>query len=361
MRQNILVFGGSFDPPHLYHIRLLHCAIKKINPEKVIIFPTYLSPFKSAHAADYVHRRNMISILMLKHHIKFDIVDFELRKKRKVYTFEIASYMHNKYPDSNLYFLMGSDSFKDFRKWKRYRDVIKYFHIVVGIRKGYSVRKKYGAIILGQKFDNISSTSLRKRMLLMKYSDLDTDIKKYIIRNGLYFSNFILKVKSLVKRRRFRHIISTVKLAVELAEKNNYDITKAFLAALLHDSAKDMSISEQLSLIKRAGIRIKDIEKIKTMAPDIIHQWAGMALSMKLFKIKDRDVLEAISKHTTGDKTMSLLDKIIYVSDFACEERDFKEAEEIREIAYRDIEKAFFKTRQYKEEFIKKCGGFLYE
>ncbi|MBP7795460.1 MAG: nicotinate (nicotinamide) nucleotide adenylyltransferase [Elusimicrobiales bacterium] len=361
MRTNIIVFGGSFDPPHSYHIKLLKAAIKRIRPEKIIIIPTYLSPFKSRHTADYEHRKKMISLMLIKHHINFEINDFEYKKRRRVYTYEIARYMAKRYKNSDLYFLMGSDSFKEFERWKRYRDILKYFHIVVGIRKGYPIKRKYNAIILKEKFDNISSTDLRMKMFTTDYSGLDSYVKKYITDNGLYYSDIINRVKNIVTRERFDHILSTVKLAIKLAKQYEVDITKAFLSALLHDSAKDMSIKKQLSLIEKAGIKIKDIEKIKAMAPNIIHQWASAAVAKKIFNIKDTEILSAISKHTTGDKKMSLLDKIIYVSDFASEKRSFKEAVEIREIAFKDIENAFVKTRDYKREFVKKNGGFLYE
>lgn len=360
MRPNILVFGGSFDPPHNYHIKLIKAAIKRIRPDRVIIVPTYLSPFKSGHTADYEHRKEMISIMLIKHHISFEIDDFEYRKGRRVYTYEIASYMAKRYKNSELYFLMGSDSFKEFKKWKRYRDILKYFHIVVGMRKGYIVKRKYNAIILKGKFDNISSTDLRMKMFMADYSGMDVTVKKYILDNGLYYSDIIKRIKKLVTRKRFNHILSTVKLAISLAKQYKVDITKAFLSALLHDSAKDMSIKNQLSLIERAGIKIKDIEKISVMSPGIIHQWASAAIAKKMFNIKDPNILSAISKHTTGDQKMSLLDKIIYVSDFASEERSFKEAVEIRKIAFKDIDNAFLMTRDYKRKFVSKTGGFLY-
>ena len=48
---NIAIFGGSFDPPHLGHDMIVKEALKSLNINKLIIIPTFLSPFKSEFGA----------------------------------------------------------------------------------------------------------------------------------------------------------------------------------------------------------------------------------------------------------------------------------------------------------------------
>lgn len=363
--QSILILGGSFDPPHSYHLKVLKYAIKKIKPSKIIIFVTYQSPLKEKHFVSYIHRKKMTKILTKKANIKCSFDDFEFKRKKKTYTYQIKRYLKEKYPSHTLYFLMGSDSFKNIEKWKRYKEILKTFKIVIAQRKGYSIEKnkikKYKLIILDKKFDNISSTLLRKKILTLDFSSIDKDIKNYIIKNKLYFTDIILTVKKTISKKRFKHTISVIKIATDLAEKYNLDLKKVFFAALLHDIAKELPLEKQIRLIKKEKIKIKKFNNVIKKAPQILHQWSSAVYAKKIFKIKDKEILSAISKHTTGDKKMKLIDKIIYVSDFISDDREFREARIIRKIAFKDIELAFKKTKELKSMYVIKNKEYLYE
>jgi len=358
---SILVFGASFDPPHRYHIEILKSAIREIKPSKVIIIPSFLSPFKTSHFADYRHRRKMIKMLLEKNNLKFQIDDFELKKKRKTYTYELARHLKNKHKKAVFYFLMGSDSYNLIKKWKRHKEVLKTFKIIVAQRKGYEIKNKKNILILKGKFSNLSSTQIRNRILNDDYSLIDSSIKRYIKKNSLYFSKMIKDIKKIQTRKRFNHTISTTIGAIELSKIYKADTLKAAIAALLHDITKDMELSKQLKIIKRSKMKVKDLEELSVKAPQIIHQWASAGYAKLKFKIKDKEILSAISKHTTGDKKMSLLDKIIYIADIQAMDRNFKEVKMIRRLSLKSLRLAYNKAREAKMKYIRKKSGFIYE
>lgn len=363
INEKILVFGGSFDPPHKYHANILKKAVKTIKPNKIIIVPTYISPFKNNHCASYIHREEMLKIIIKKNKIKAYIDDFEYKRGEKTYTYQLAKYLKRKYKKSEFYFLLGSDSYNSIEKWKRYEEIKKTFKFAVAVREGNKINKPIteNVIILKGIFKNLSSTEIRNRLFCGDYSLIDKEIKKYILNKGLYFSNVIQEIKKLQTKKRFKHSIYVTKLALELSRIYKADTVKTILAALLHDSTKDMKIEKQLELIKKSYIKVRKISKVIKDFPEILHQWSAAAYSKTKFNIRDKEILSAVKKHTTGDKNMSLLDKIIYVSDIAAEDRNFKEAGIIREIAKKDINKAYEKAKKIKENFVKMKKQKLYE
>lgn len=67
-------------------------------------------------------------------------------------------------------------------------------------------------------------------------------------------------------------------------------------------------------------------------------------MAEKKYNIKDKEILDAIRYHTTGRKNMTLLDKIIFISDYIEPGRKFKGIDEIRELAYKDLDLALYKS-----------------
>jgi len=62
--------------------------------------------------------------------------------------------------------------------------------------------------------------------------------------------------------------------------------------------------------------------------------------------------LSAIQKHSTADKIMSPLDKIIYVADIAERNRKFKDAVLMRKTALRNLNEGFILALAKKIEYV---------
>lgn len=127
--------------------------------------------------------------------------------------------------------------------------------------------------------------------------------------------------------KRLTHILGVAKLAKELAIKYNLDSEKAYVAGLLHDFCKYESISEMLEIIndKEIEARFKD-------APQIYHAYASSVMANKLFNITDEEILNAIKYHVYGRSGMSLFEKILVISDFAEDSREYFACKEVRKI-----------------------------
>lgn len=360
--RKILIFGGSFDPPHNIHIEMLNDAIKKINPTFTLIVPTYLSPFKKKHLFSYHERKKMIKMFIKNYGIKAKIYNFEYYNKKKTYTYMLIKNLKLIYPKSEIYFLLGTDSINTIKKWKRYKYLIKNLIFVVAKRKGIKIEKNAGikSIILPKEYPNISSTQIRKEIFSGNFKNIPQLLRKSIDKK-LKITKLLRKIKKMMSKERFNHTIETIKLATYLAWIYGADIKKAFIAAALHDIAKDIPIHKQIKIIKDCKIKIKNFSKVIKNAPQILHQWASRCIAEKQFNIKDKVILSAISKHTTASKKMSTMDKIIYLSDISAADRNFSEVKDIRKLLPINIDKAFEKAMNIKIKYVKRKKGYIYE
>ena len=127
-------------------------------------------------------------------------------------------------------------------------------------------------------------------------------------------------VKSRLSEKRYKHTINVKKMAVKLAKRYGADEEKAALAALLHDSAKELPKAEMLQIFADNAIIAKNAAK--RPAP-VWHGYAASVLCQTQWGVTDPEILSAIECHTTGKQNMSLLDKIIYMADMTSAERDY--------------------------------------
>jgi len=146
-----------------------------------------------------------------------------------------------------------------------------------------------------------------------------------------------LKLKEIMSEERFQHSLNVSLVAQDLALKYNCNVEKAEIAGLLHDCAKDLNYKTLKKITSEYNIRIDEItQKI----PKLLHPIAGMIIAEKEFNIKDPVILEAIRVHSTGSIHMSILDKITFLSDKIEPLRNLEGIEEIRKIAWKDLNQA---------------------
>lgn len=146
------------------------------------------------------------------------------------------------------------------------------------------------------------------------------------------------QLKSMLTEDRYNHSLGVMNTAVKLAEKYGADREKAEIAGLLHDCAKNMSLSESLETAEKYSVPLSDMEKTSSA---LIHAPLGAFIAKNRFGIEDKDILSAIAAHTVAKENMSTLDKIIYLADMIEPNRNFPNVDEYRRLAFEDLDKAF--------------------
>jgi len=146
-----------------------------------------------------------------------------------------------------------------------------------------------------------------------------------------------ISLKEILGEERFKHSVNTSKVARKLAIKYDYDADKAEVAGLLHDCAKDLDYKTLEKMVFEYNI---ELDEIIRKIPKLLHPLVGAVIAKKEFNIQDPVILKAIKAHSTGAAQMSLLDKIIYLSDKIEPLRNMNGVEEVRKMAEINLDKA---------------------
>ena len=148
-------------------------------------------------------------------------------------------------------------------------------------------------------------------------------------------NEIIRTVKTRLSEKRFRHTQGCVDMAEKLSVRWGADVALARRAAWLHDVTKELPYEKQLEIVAKSGDTLTPMQK----SEKIIHAFSGAIVAREEF-LECEDVCSAIRWHTTARSGMSILEKIIWISDLTEEGRSFNGVEKIRELAFSDISRA---------------------
>lgn len=151
-------------------------------------------------------------------------------------------------------------------------------------------------------------------------------------------------LKNNLSKKRYNHSVNVANAAVKLAERYDCDKDNAYVAGLLHDTAKEMPVKEQLELVEKSELDVSEIER-KTTA--LYHAVAGAELIQTLFDIHNPEIIRAIRYHTVACKDMSKLEQIIYLADLISDDRDYKDVKKMRKYSEQSLEKAMFEALKF--------------
>ena len=175
------LFGGSFDPPHVGHVRPVQEARRSLGLDRVIYVPTARPPHKTdpedAPEAPAPCRFAMVEMALLEEEGLY-ASPVELRPDRVTYTVETLEHFRSREPDAALHLLLGSDSLAGLDAWKRWRELPRLARLVVLGRPGAEPARIRGDLPeeLRELFDrggidvvtdamiDVSSTDIRWRL-----------------------------------------------------------------------------------------------------------------------------------------------------------------------------------------------------
>lgn len=160
--------------------------------------------------------------------------------------------------------------------------------------------------------------------------------------------------------KRYLHTLGVVEKALELNKIHhlNIDEQKVIEASGYHDIAKFLPKAEMIDIIKKS---FPDLYEGLIGYPFIWHSFVGKVYAKEKYHITDDDVLNTICYHTTGRPGMSILEKIIFISDFTEERTRIGEyLIPVREMAKCSIDKTLLEILRLKVEYVKKKNDKLY-
>ncbi len=196
---SVAVMGGTFDPIHLGHIDMALKCKEMLNIDKILFIPTGDPPHKQGRSCNKYNRLAMTK-LALSDCAWADVLDIEVLREGKTYTFDTLNQLHAMYRDSKIYYIIGADTLGELKSWYRIHDVAKMTDFILVRRMG--VREEKLEELKKQAHDDlnlnvidvcftgldISSTEIRSRVCNGKSIDgmVPGLVKEYIFEHGLY-------------------------------------------------------------------------------------------------------------------------------------------------------------------------------
>ena len=355
------IYGGTFDPPHNGHIAAAKAAMERLALDKLLLIPTFIPPHKAlpAGAASPAQRHDMAVLATAELGKKAEVLDVELERGGPSYTWETLHLLRERYPEDELWLLMGSDMFLTLQDWREPRQVMALARIGAFsrmesgeadafARQKAFLEREYGAdvtLIPNPQAVELSSTEVRQALAQGGGEALlPPAVYGYVLREKLYGTHKTLTgltpdelrpiALSCLKPKRMPHVLGTEQEAVRLVRRYGGDETQARIAALLHDCTKKLDMAEQLALCAAYDIPLDELEQ---RALKLLHSKTGAAVARRVFGVEDA-VYDAIWYHTTGKPDMTRLEKILYLADYIEPSRDFPGVEELRRAVYEDLD-----------------------
>ncbi len=349
------IYGGTFNPPHIGHIRAAAAAVSQMGLDQLLVIPTGIPPHKTLEPGSPSREERLEMTRLAFADIGCaTVMELELEKNGVSYTVQTVEALKKQWSDAQMYLIVGSDMYVTLGQWYQAGQLLNAVTPAVFSRGAGEdarigeyekhLRAQFGveSVIIEHDAIDISSSQLRGMLALREGSDYLTDtVYEYIIQNKLYgakpdFDWLRVQAYTMLKSRRILHVAGCEAEAVRLARHWKADEEEAREAAILHDITKQLELPDQLQLCEKYDIMTDTVEAEEVK---LLHAKTGAALARQLFGASDA-VHDSILWHTTGRPDMTLLEKIIYLADYIEPTREFENVKELRSLAYADLDAA---------------------
>ena len=327
------VYGGTFNPPHLGHVTAARAVFELLKLDLLLLVPDREPPHKALPAGSPTPEQRLEMTRLAGEQLglgdRVQVLDLELKRTGRSYTSDTLAQLKERYPEDELWLLMGTDMFLTIQTWHEAEKILSLAGIATfgrteadtealfSVQRDYLYRTYPQARIFTLTIPgvvDVSSTDLR--IMLAKGEGvnlLPPAVYGYILREGLYGTRADLKrlplrelrpvALSYLKNKRIPHVLGTEQEAIRLAERYGADVEKARVAALLHDCTKKLNMEEQLELCGRYGIQLDELEQ---KALKLLHAKTGAAIAREIadITIASEDLFELVTLRRISEALM---------------------------------------------------------
>lgn len=200
------IFGGTFDPVHLGHLRLAEEAHEQLGLEKVLWIPAGQPPLRELPLTPAAHRLAMVAAATVGQPA-FELDASEVFSEETSYTVKTLERLRDELGDEQpLVLLVGADAFSRMEQWHEWQRLFELAHIAIATRPGYDLAKlSPRGTALGREYnarhtDNVAALISSPAGAVVSYNITPLDISATAIRNAL------------AERRSIRYLVGDVVL-----------------------------------------------------------------------------------------------------------------------------------------------------
>ena len=181
----IAIYGGSFNPMHIGHKKIVDYVLNNLNMDKIIIIPVGI-PSHRENNLEQSNTRLKICKEIFKGNKKIEVSDIEIKSEGKSYTYDTLLKLIDLYGENNEFFeIIGEDSLKSLKTWKNYEELLKICKFIVFRRKddkNIQIDEEFlnnkNIIILENEYYDISSTEIRN--MVKNNEDISAFVNKKV-------------------------------------------------------------------------------------------------------------------------------------------------------------------------------------
>lgn len=181
----IAIYGGSFNPMHIGHEKIVDYVLNNLNMDKIIIIPVGI-PSHRENNLEQSDTRLKICKEIFKGNKKIEVSDIEIKSEGKSYTYDTLLKLMDLYGENNEFFeIIGEDSLKSLKTWKNYEELLKVCKFIVFRRKddkNIQIDEEFlnnkNIIILENEYYDISSTEIRN--MVKNNEDISAFVNKKV-------------------------------------------------------------------------------------------------------------------------------------------------------------------------------------
>ena len=181
----IAIYGGSFNPMHIGHEKIVDYVLNNLNIDKIIIIPVGI-PSHRENNLEQSYTRLKICKEIFKGNKKIEVSDIEIKSEGKSYTYDTLLKLIDLYGENNEFFeIIGEDSLKSLKTWKNYEELLKICKFIVFRRKddkNIQIDEEFlnnkNIIILENEYYDISSTEIRN--MVKNNEDISAFVNKKV-------------------------------------------------------------------------------------------------------------------------------------------------------------------------------------
>jgi len=198
-KKSIVVYGGSFNPPHNIHFLIAEQVLKQYPEVEKVFFIPVNNKYQKEGLIENEHRYNMLKEVIEKND-RFVLSDMDMHGEKSLLTIKVLEELQTQFKDKEIWVLVGSDNLEKIHKWYRADELVSKYKILVMERAGDDIERivNENELLKNNKENikklnneiksNLSSTYVRNR--IKNNEDIKelvpNEVYEYIKKNNLY-------------------------------------------------------------------------------------------------------------------------------------------------------------------------------
>ena len=142
-RRRVAFYGGSFDPIHRGHLAIGFALLEQFKLDEFVFLPAFHAPHKKRNRPTSAYDRYAMLCLVTENEPHIKVSKMEIEMPDRPYSVETLATLNAELPSTDIFFVMGADSWMDITTWREWEKVLSMTNHVVVKRPGYPLSNEH--------------------------------------------------------------------------------------------------------------------------------------------------------------------------------------------------------------------------